>query len=78
MRQRVGKDRQIWRVREYLQSKSLNMTDVASAVGVSVQLVSETLRGIRNNRKVLTHLRDLGCPERFLDLPEDLKSQDAA
>lgn len=78
MRLRAGRNRQIWRIREYLQGKGLSMKDVALAVGVSNQLISETLRGIRNNRKVLTHLRDMGCPEQFLDLPEDLKSQDAA
>ncbi|WP_243310089.1 hypothetical protein [Fundidesulfovibrio agrisoli] len=78
MRVRAGKNRQAWRIREFLSDKGLTMADVGRAVGASNYLMSETVRGIRNNRKILAYLRDLGCPARFLDLPEDLKSKDAA
>lgn len=78
MRRRAGKNRQAWRIREFLQDKDLNMTDVARDLGVSLSVVSDTVRGIRNSRKVLAYLLNLGCPERILDLPEELKTQDAA
>jgi len=74
----AGKGRQFWRIREYLDGLGLNMAEVGRAVGVTRNLVRETAQGKRNNRKVLAHLRDLGCPERWLDLPEDMKAKEAA
>jgi transcriptional regulator with XRE-family HTH domain len=76
MRIRVGKNRQPWRIREFLESKGMNQADVSREVGVSQHVMSETIRGIRNSRKVLVYLRDQGCPVKHLDLPEDLKPQD--
>jgi len=78
MKIRVGKNRQPWRIREFLESKGKNLADVGREVGASKHLVSETVRGIRNHRKILAYLRDLGCPEQYLDLPEDLKAPGVA
>jgi len=78
MRLRAGKNRQPWRIREWLDAKGMTLTDVGNAVGVNRQLASETVRGLRNNKRILTHLRDMGCPERFLDLPEQLKTKEVA
>lgn len=78
MRLRAGKNRQPWRIREWLDAKGMTLTDVGNAVGVNRQLASETVRGLRNNKRILTHLRDMGCPERFLDLPEQLKAKEVA
>ena len=38
----------------------------------SIAQVNETLQGARNDRKVLRYLLDLGCPEKYLDLPADM------
>lgn len=70
----AGKERAFWRIREFLAGKGLSMADVARAVGVTRNLVRETAIGQRNNRKVLGHLLELGCPEKWLDLPEAMKA----
>lgn len=78
MRVRAGKNRKPWRIREWLEDKGMNLADVGQEIGVSRQLMSDTVRGVRNNKKALTKLRDMGCPDKYLDLPEDLKTQDVA
>jgi hypothetical protein len=35
--------------------------------------VFATLAGTENNRKVLTWLLEKGCPEKHLDLPDDMR-----
>lgn len=35
--------------------------------------VSLTIDGKKNLRKVLAYLREMGCPEQFLALPEDMR-----
>jgi transcriptional regulator with XRE-family HTH domain len=74
----AGKERQFWRIREFLDGLDLNMAEVGRAVGVTRNLVRETAQGKRNNRKVLGYLHELGCPEKWLDLPEDMKGRRAA
>ena len=74
----VGKKREFWRIREFLDGCGLNMADVGRTLGVSRCLVRATMRGACNNKKVLTHLRTLGCPDMWLDLPEDMKGRKAA
>ncbi len=78
MKIRVGKNRQPWRIREFLESRGMNMADVDREVGASKHLMSETVRGIRNHRRILAYIRDMGCPEKYLDLPEDLKTREVA
>jgi transcriptional regulator with XRE-family HTH domain len=78
MRIRAGKNRQPWRIREFLDGRGLSMADVGREIGVAKHIMSETVRGIRNHRRVLSKLRELGCPEKFLDLPEDLKTREVA
>lgn len=46
---------------------------IAEAMGVSLALVSDTISGRKNNRRVLRYLMDAGCPKEHLDLPEDLR-----
>ena len=74
----AGINRRPYRIREFLRSKGLNMKDVADALALSHSVVSETVRGVKNNRKVLGYLRDLGCPKGDLSLPEDMKNEEAA
>jgi transposase-like protein len=49
------------------------MAELARQLGVSDNLVSATVRGIKNNRKVLQALRSIGCPEDILALPKNMK-----
>ncbi|MBU1002758.1 MAG: XRE family transcriptional regulator [Proteobacteria bacterium] len=52
--------------------------DVAAQAGVKTHaVVSRTIRGSVNNRKVLRALKDLGCPEAYLALPKDMKEEAA-
>ncbi len=36
---------------------------------------TDTLSGIRNDRKVLRRLLELGCPPEYLKLPDDMRGQ---
>ena len=78
MRVRAGKNRKPWRIREWLEDRGLNLSDVGQEIGVSRQLMSDTVRGVRNNQKALIKLRDMGCPDKYLDLPENLKKREDA
>lgn len=71
----AGRNRDPWEIRKFLNVKGTNMTKLARSLGVSVNLVHVTVTGARNNRKVLTALRELGCPEKVLSLPEDMKEE---
>ena len=78
MRVRAGKHRQPWRIREWLETREMSLADLGAAVGVNRQLASETVRGLRNNRRVLSYLVELGCPDRYLDLPQEMKIREVA
>jgi transcriptional regulator with XRE-family HTH domain len=67
-----GKFRQPWRIREFLSAKNLTMMDIAKELDKPHSTVSRTIQGTLNNRQVLAWLRDLGVPEKYLSLPEDL------
>jgi biotin operon repressor len=49
------------------------MSKIADTLGISRQVVQATVRGNRNNRKVLQLLKEMGCPEQHLSLPEDMR-----
>lgn len=72
-----GKGRNPWRIREYLSSlkdedgKIMNMSSVAKRARVKHNVVSDTVRGIRNHGRVLKALEDLGCPKEYLYGDED-------
>lgn len=36
-------------------------------------VVSDTIAGRRQNRRVLQYLLSTGCPARYLDLPKDMR-----
>lgn len=74
-----GKFRKPFRIREFLDSIGSNMKSVADEMGVNPSLVRDTIRGTKNNRRVLAKLQDMGCPERYLSLPDDMiKTKEAA
>lgn len=73
MSKRKTQDIRIWLMR-----KGVQQTHIARDLGVGKTLVSETISGKRNNRRVLRALLELGVPERLLALPDDLKRKEAA
>ncbi|WP_245577936.1 hypothetical protein [Maridesulfovibrio bastinii] len=71
---KAGKHRKPWRIKEWMSGKGLEQKHVAEKAEISaVSIVSRTINGGANNRKVLAALRDMGCPEKYLALPEDMK-----
>ncbi|OEU69164.1 MAG: hypothetical protein BA863_03495 [Desulfovibrio sp. S3730MH75] len=71
----AGRFRNPWAIREFLDSKGTNMSRVAVEIGLSAVIVQQTVRGVRNNKKVLAKLKELGCPVGALSLPEDMKEK---
>ncbi len=74
----AGRNRDPWRIKEYLASQGQSMAGIARKLDITHSVVSRTVNGAVNNRGVLRYLRDLGCPERYLSLPDDLKQQEVA
>lgn len=52
--------------------QGLKMVDVARKAGLAQSVVTETVHGRRNTRRVLRVLLELGCPTDILSLPEDM------
>jgi hypothetical protein len=71
----VGKYRDPWGIRAFLSKRDLKMSDVARALKINHSVVSRTVSGQQNNRKVLAFLRDLGCPTSILSLPQNMTQQ---
>lgn len=46
---------------------------IAGTLDVHYSLVSNTIAGRKDNRKVLRYLLYKGCPKKYLDLPKDLQ-----
>lgn len=70
-----GKGRDPWSIRKWLAGTTLeNMVGLARAAGqrygdgrpVHPNQVSETLSGLRNDKRVLNTLEDYGCPSALL------------
>ena len=68
----AGRDRDYHAIKKWLDDSSIEIQDVARAVGLHRSVVSHTIRGAVNNRKVLRHLKALGCPPEILSLPKDM------
>ena len=64
----AGRLRRPYLIREYLAKKNLSMSAISKDIGVSAVLVGETIKGTRNNKRVLNHLKKIGCPSEFLGL----------
>ncbi len=78
LRMASGKFRQSFRIYEWLDSNKISVTSIAESIAITPSLVSHTIRGRKNNRRVLKKLVDLGCPQEYLSLPIDLEKQAAA
>lgn len=76
---RAARQKMKYRIRERLERQGTSMSGVAVDLGVNLDLVRGTIYGKRNNRRVLLALRDsYGVPERYLFIPEDRKTREAA
>jgi len=71
----AGRNRRPWLIREFLDGLGKKQADVARELGKSRSIVTRTIRGGANNRDVLRYLRELGCPEEYLSLPDDMKEK---
>jgi transcriptional regulator with XRE-family HTH domain len=71
---KAGKNRQPWRIKEWMSAKGLGQKDLAEKAEIkAISVVSRTINGGANSRKVLAALKELGCPVKFLALPEEMK-----
>ena len=59
-------------IRAILDERGLSMSALARTIGVTAETVSATVRGKMHSPKVLTALRSLGVPERFLFDPHEM------
>ena len=66
-----GRSRNTFKIKEYLELTGRSAASVARELGVSQVLVSNTIRGKGNNKKVLLFLKKIGCPEEYLSIPKD-------
>lgn len=63
-------------IRAWMIQNGISGVALAEQSGVSSALVSATIHGRRNNRKVLRLLIELGCPATLLALPGDMTPTD--
>ncbi|KAF1073588.1 hypothetical protein ACQ0P8_04200 [Halodesulfovibrio aestuarii] len=73
----AGRNRKPWAIREYLHGQGHTMASVAKKIGVSAVQVRKTIIGDDDSQRVLTALVDLGCPQKFLSLPDSMKMKQA-
>ncbi|SHH34130.1 hypothetical protein [Desulfofustis glycolicus] len=70
----TGKTRERIKAKAWMVLNRIRQVDIQKALDFTHDTqVTETLRGIRNNRAVLQYLLDAGCPADYLHLPEDMK-----
>lgn len=60
-------------IKKWMLDNRLTVTEIGKNVGKNQTVVSNTLAGRRNDRKVLQFFLDKGCPGKYLDLPRDMK-----
>jgi len=75
MKRGAGKRRKPYRIKEWMAGLKLEVSHVAKDLGVHPSLVSHTIFGRKNARRVLRYLRDKGCPRAYLALPQDLEAE---
>jgi len=73
-----GKGRNPWRIREFLDDQGKNLTDVAAKAKARKNVVSDTIRGLRNHARTLKVLEALGCPQELLYPLEHQREETAA
>ena len=62
--------------RVWMLTHDIRSVDIQRALAMkNHNLVSHTLTGKRNNRRVLQYLVERGCPVEYLDIPEKLRKE---
>lgn len=61
-----------WMIRNGISGKA-----VAEELGVSPELISMTIHGVKNNKKVLACLANKGCPIEWLAIPRIINAEEA-
>lgn len=69
----IGSNRRHRLIQEALDEHRMSAKRLAQDMGLSYSVVLETIRGRRNNRKVLRRLLALGAQPEYMDLPVDLQ-----
>ncbi|MEW6427291.1 MAG: hypothetical protein AB1568_04565 [Thermodesulfobacteriota bacterium] len=60
-------------INKWIRMNLLSVTGIAEDLRVHHSLVSNTIAGRKNNRRVLQYLLDRNCPAKHLDIPEDMR-----
>lgn len=63
---RAGRNRRPRLIQEVLDGHEMSIKSLAANMGLSYSVVLETIRGIRNNRKVLRRLLELGAQPEYI------------
>jgi len=74
----AGRNRKPFAIKEWMFAHGLTQGQIGKRLGISQSVVSRTIFGSSNNRRVLAFLREKGCPEQALALPKDMKIQEVA
>lgn len=69
----VKNSRNYHAIKKWLDKHGIQVQCLAVDVGLHKTTASHTIRGLKNNRKILKYLVELGCPVSFLGLPKGLK-----
>ena len=63
-----------FQIDDWMRHHDLSVTKIQRALGFKNHgVVSNTIAGRKNNRKVLRLLVEKGCPRSYLALPDDMK-----
>lgn len=72
----AGKLRDPWEIKKWMDAKPLSRHEVLAKTGLkSMSIVSRTIAGAMNNKKVLRVLAQEGCPLKALSLPKELQEE---
>lgn len=74
----AGRNRKPFVIKEWMFTRGLSQRQIAERLGLNKAVVSRTVFGSANNRKVLGYLRDEGCPAHALALPDDMREEAVA
>jgi hypothetical protein len=74
MRKKLDLNRNETEIEVWMLRQGITVGRIAEQLQVSASLVSQTIKGGKNNRRVLRCLLEAGCPRDILGLPDDLLS----
>lgn len=66
-----------YRIREALEARDMNMSELARRIGMSAVAVQNTVKGKNHSTRVLEALREAGVPEKYLFDPHVARAESA-